>query len=400
MAKFSYKAFDSAGAIKSGSLEATSKDEALELISQKELTLLSLKQQKQVINSSRRRVGRVKSQSILILTRQLLSLIHAGIPLVESLELIIDQSSDEKMQEILKILNEDVKEGKSFSDSLRQFPNVFSELYINSIQIGETGGILEKSLKNLISQLENEMKISKDLKKALKYPAFLIVTLIMAFIVFTMYVIPNFMPIFTKGGTDLPIPTQIMILMSDLFTSYGIIALFALVLLIIAYYGYYRTEKGKYNIHYLQLKLPLFGNLFKKISTQRFCETVAILIGQGIPLVKAMNTAQNTETNLFFKEQIENIKDKVETGQNIAAAIKSVNIFPKIMIHMVSVGELTGTLEEMMIKVAEFNHSEISTTINGLTSLIEPVVTIILGVMVLFLALSIFLPMWNMMGLH
>jgi type II secretory pathway component PulF len=173
-----------------------------------------------------------------------------------------------------------------------------------------------------------------------------------------------------------------------------------LVLLIIAYYGYYRTEKGKYNIHYLQLKLPLFGNLFKKISTQRFCETVAILIGQGIPLVKAMNTAQNTETNLFFKEQIENIKDKVETGQNIAAAIKSVNIFPKIMIHMVSVGELTGTLEEMMIKVAEFNHSEISTTINGLTSLIEPVVTIILGVMVLFLALSIFLPMWNMMGLH
>jgi len=226
-----------------------------------------------------------------------------------------------------------------------------------------------------------------------------IAALIMAFVVFISYVIPNFAPIFEKSGKELPLPTRMILLMSDLFNSYGIVMLIVLVLAGLAFYGYYRSEKGKYMIHYYLLKLPFLGDLLKKVSSQRFSRTIAILIGQGIPLVQAMNTAIKTESNRVFKEKIEKIQEKVESGQSIATAMDTTNLFPKMMVHLVSVGELTGTLEQMMENVAEFTESDIAGTVENLTSLIEPVITIVLAVMVLFLALSIFLPMWNMLSL-
>ena len=400
MSRFSYKAFDTTGEMRSGSLEANSKDDALNLLNQKQLTLVNLKQERELKKEKHKNIRRVKPKSVIIFTRQLMALIRAGIPLVESIELLIGQSSDENMQGILKSLSGQTREGNSFSDSLRQFPHIFSELYINSIQVGEASGTLEQVLQSLVSQLENDMKLAKDLRKALSYPSFVIAALIMAFAVFITYVIPNFAPVFEKSGTELPLPTRMILLMSDLFNSYGIVILLVLVLTGLAYYGYYRSEKGKYMTHYYLLKLPLIGNLLKKVSSQRFSRTIAILIGQGIPLVQAMNTAIKTESNRVFKKNIEKIQEKVESGQSIAAAMGTTNLFPKMMIHMVSVGELTGTLEQMMDNVAEFTHSEISSTVENLTSLIEPVITIVLAVMVLFLALSIFLPMWNMLGIQ
>ncbi len=399
MIKFSYKAFDISGEIKSGRLEANSKDDALNLLNQKQLTLVSLKQEGALKKENHKKIRRVKPKSVLIFTRQILALIRAGIPLVDSIDLLVGQSSDENMQEILKMLSSHVREGQSFSDSLRQFPHIFSELYINSIQVGEVSGNLEQVLQSLVSQLENDMKMAKDLRKALSYPAFVIAALIMAFVVFISYVIPNFAPIFEKSGKELPLPTRMILLMSDLFNSYGIVMLIVLVLAGLAFYGYYRSEKGKYMIHYYLLKLPFLGDLLKKVSSQRFSRTIAILIGQGIPLVQAMNTAIKTESNRVFKEKIEKIQEKVESGQSIATAMDTTNLFPKMMVHLVSVGELTGTLEQMMENVAEFTESDIAGTVENLTSLIEPVITIVLAVMVLFLALSIFLPMWNMLSL-
>jgi type II secretory pathway component PulF len=261
-------------------------------------------------------------------------------------------------------------------------------------------GNLEQILQSLVSQLENDMKLSKDLRKALSYPAFVIAALIMAFVVFITYVIPNFAPIFEKSSVELPLPTRMILLMSDLFISYGIVLLIVLVVTGLAFYSYYKSEKGKYMTHYYLLKLPLIGDLLKKVSSQRFSSTISILIRQGIPLVQAMTTAIKTESNRVFKENIAKIQEKVESGQSISAAMQITNIFPKMMIQMVSVGELTGTLELMMGNIAEITKLEISNSVENLTSLIEPVITVVLAVMVLFLALSIFLQMWNMMDIR
>lgn len=399
MAIYSYKAFNNIGTIKSGSLEAGSKDEALNLLSTKQLTPVSIQEKSATKNTNPIKKVKIKSDSVLVFTRQLQSLIHAGIPLTESINLMIEQSSDIRMQQILRTLYEHIREGKSFSNSLRQFPNVFTELYVNSIQIAESGGNFEEILKNLVSQLENEAKISKNLKKALSYPAFLIAAIIMAFVVFATYIIPKFLPIFEKTKTELPLPTHIVIVISNLFHSYGIALFLILVIIGLMCYRFSRGDKGKYKIHYFLLKVPFISSLVIKVSSQKFCQTISILIGQGIPLIQAMDTAIKTESNYVLKEKIENVRRKVENGHSIAAALKTTKIFPKIMIHMISVGEVTGTLEQMMTKVAEFYQLEISNTIESITSLIEPVVTIVLAVLVLFLALSIFLPMWNMMSI-
>ena len=399
MAVYLYKAFNNIGTIHAGSIEATSKEEALNLLGTKQLTPVSMQESTEEKNTSTKSKIKIKNNSIMVFTRQLLSFIKAGIPLTESLELMIEQSSDAKMQSVLKEIYENVHIGKSFSESLAMYPHVFSELYINSIRIAETGGNFEQVLQNLMDQTENDMKLKKDIKKAMSYPSFLVSAIILAFVVFTTYIFPKFLPFFEKSTSELPLPTKIVMFIANMISSYGLIVLLILLCTGFVFYRYSKTEKGKYLMHNYLLKVPLIGGLIKKISSQRFCKTISILMGQGIPLTQAMKTAVKSESNYVLRKKIVSVRRQVEDGHSIASALKSIKIFPKVMIHMISVGEVTGALGQMMDKVSEFYQLEISNTIETITSLIEPLVTILLAVVVLFLALSIFLPMWNMMGI-
>lgn len=399
MAVYSYKAFNSLGSIHAGNIEAASKEDALNVLSTKQLTPVSINKKSEQNNATKKNRLKVKGSSVSLLTRQLLSFIKAGIPLTESLELMIEQSSDANMRIVLKELYDQVRTGKSFSDSLGEYPQIFSELYVNSIRVAEIGGNFEQVLQHLMTQIENDTKVKKDIKKALGYPAFLTSAIILAFIVFTTFIFPKFLPFFQKSTSELPFPTKIVMFMADLISSHGIIIGLIFICTGFLLYKYSRTDKGKYRIHFYLLKMPLVGSLIKKLSSQRFCKTISILIGQGIPLIQAMNIAVKSETNYVLRKKIMFVKNKVENGESIASALKSINIFPRVMIHMISVGEVTGALEQMMDKVSEFYRLEITTTIDTITSLIEPLITIVLAVVVLFLALSIFLPMWNMMGI-
>jgi type II secretory pathway component PulF len=399
MATYIYRAFNNIGNIHSGSIQATSKEDALNLLRIKQLTPVSMNENSEENNAGNINKVRIKSNAVLVFTRQLLSLIKAGIPLTESLELIIDQATDSNMREIIIEIHGQIRIGKRFSDSLGRYPNIFTELYVNSIRIAESAGNFEQILQNLEAQLKNDMQVKKEIRKALSYPSFLVGAIILAFVVFTTYIFPKFLPFFEKSSAPLPYPTKIVIFIAGIFNSYGLLILFSLVIAGFIYYTYDKTEKGKYRTHQYLLKLPFIGNLIKKISSQRFCKTVSILIGQGIPLIQAMDIAIKAESNLVFREKIIKVQQKVENGQSITSALKTINIFPKVMIHMISVGEVTGALEQMMDKVSEFYQLEITTTTETITSLIEPLITILLAVVVLFLALSIFLPMWNMMGI-
>jgi type IV pilus assembly protein PilC len=284
MTQFYYKAMNQQGAIITGQLEAQSKEDVGLNLSKKRLTLLSLQQGKEKKQKSRSINLSVPKKSVLSFTRELLALTRAGLSLVESLELLIEQTTNENLQSILVDTCEKVKEGKSFSEVLQRYPRVFSDLYVNTVYIGEISGTLDQILESLIEHLENENQLRSDLKKAFRYPTFVVGSLIGAFILFITFVIPRFEPIFSKSETELPVPTKIILLMSELLTSYGFVLLALFFILGLALWLMYKTENGKYLIHSFLIKLPIYGNLLKKIAFYRFASTLSLLNRNGIPL--------------------------------------------------------------------------------------------------------------------
>jgi type II secretory pathway component PulF len=399
MAVYNYKALDSTGGVITGKIESGSIKEAGIKLNRQNLLLVNIQANKlQKLNIYEEKL-KVNKKAILLFTKQLLSLIQAGLPLVDSLTLLTAQTSDANLKNILKEICEEIKSGESFSLTLKKFPQVFSELYINSIYVGEISGNLDKVLQRLIEHLENEIKLKKDLKKAFRYPLFVLGMLITAFIIFITFVIPRFEPVFKKSQTELPLPTKFILSLNGIFSSYGIVILAIILMLTFGLVYVYKTDRGGYFIHNFILRIPVYGELVRKISFQRFASTLALLNSNGIPLIKALDTVIKVESNKVFKDNIKNMQTDLEKGQKIAMAMSDKSLFSDIMIHMVSVGEITGSIQEMLENASQYSSAEIKEAIENITVLIEPVVTIILAIMVLILALSIFLPMWNMLGI-
>jgi len=398
MAEFEYRALNKSGELSVGTLQAGSKDEAAAKLTKMNFTPLSISKKKSNLKINLALKSKVKAQSILIFTKQLQSLIKAGVPLLESLYSLETQTSDENFKKVLKSVCAEIEMGASFSNALKNHPEVFPVLYTNSIQIGEISGNLDSILKEISLFMTDDIEMKKNIKKAIRYPIMVMIALLLAFVVFITFVIPKFVPIFEKGGQDLPAPTLIILGISNAVTTYWLPLIGLIGLIIFGFVFYYNTPKGKFNVHFYLLKAPIYGELLSKISLQRFSRTLSLLNKSGIPLVEAMDTSKNVETNYVYKEEIENIKTQIEKGISIAGALKKSKYFPPLMVHMIAVGEKSGTLDEMLFDVADFNNSEIEQMIQNLTALIEPIVTVFLGIMVLFLALSIFLPMWNMLS--
>jgi type II secretory pathway component PulF len=399
MTSYTYKALNEDGNTVTGVIDADTKKLAGSQISQKQLVLLELQEKKSVKEENKHKDLKVPQKAILVFTKQLLSLSRAGLPLVDSLELLSEQADNDNLRIILEDVCDQLKGGKSFSEALKQYPQVFTELYVNSIYIGEVSGNLDKILLSITERLESDMQLKKDLKKAFRYPMFVISVLFIAFVIFVTFVIPRFAPIFEKSRVELPLPTRMIMSINTLFSSYGILVIFVMVIIVIAIGYIYKTDKGKYLIHLYILKLPVYGNLIQKMAFQRFASTLALLNRHGIPLVQAMNTAIRIEPNKVFRDDIRYMQTNLEKGQKIASAMSERHLFSNLMIHMVSVGEVTGSIHEMLENAADYSSTEIKEIIENITVLIEPVVTIILALMVLLLALSIFLPMWNMLGI-
>jgi type II secretory pathway component PulF len=399
MALYNYKALNKEGGIVTGQLESVSKKEAGIKLNRQNLLLINLqtnKLKKLNIYDAQLKVSR---KAVLVFTKQLLSLSRSGLPLVDSLTLLTTQTSDINLKNILIEICEEVKSGKSFSAMLQRFPHAFSELYINSIYVGEVSGNMDNILQRLVEHIENETKLKKDLKKAFRYPSFVVSMLITAFIIFISFVIPRFEPVFKKSQVELPFPTRFIMSLSDIFNTYGFILLLLIMIFTIVIVYIYKTDKGAYVIHNYILKIPIYGELLKKIAFQRFASTLALLISNGIPLVQALDTVIKIESNKVFKKNIKSMQIDLEKGQKIEIAMSNKSLFSNMMIHMVSIGEITGSIHEMLENAAEYSSTEINEAIENITVLIEPVVTIILAIMVLILALSIFLPMWNMLGI-
>lgn len=339
---------------------------------------------------------RVRAEDLIFFTRQLLTIIKSGIPLLAGLKAIGQQTENKKLKNVISAIVTDVDQGNTLSGALSRHPKVFSELYINMIDAGEIGGTLNVTLERLISTLEFNRKTTANLKAAMRYPVFVVVALCVAFGVLVAFVIPQFAMIFERSTVELPMPTRIMILLNSVVQNYWYYLLFGTVFLAVAFFLYIRQESGRLNWDHLKLKTPVLGPIFLKIYMSRFCNMLETLSRSGITIVTALELVSRSVGNEYIALKIREIAEKVKSGRGITNPLKESEVFPPLVVQMIFTGEETGTLDDMLWEVSDYYEKEVDYSVSRVSSYIEPILTVGLGLMVLFLALAIFLPWWDM----
>jgi type IV pilus assembly protein PilC len=339
---------------------------------------------------------KVKQRSIAIFTRQLATMIDAGLPLVQSLEILSSQQESKVFKNIIREIREDVEGGSTFAGALKKHPSTFNELYTNLVVAGEEGGILDNILTRLANYIEKSEALKKKVKSALVYPATIVGVAVIVVMILMIFVIPVFETMFKSAGQSLPLPTLIVLTISKLIKKYVIIFIPALILLIYLLRKYYQTENGKAVIDRLLLKLPVFGPLLKKIAVARFSRTLGTLVSSGVPILDGLSIVSRTSGNRTIETAILNARASIREGETIAEPLNRSSIFPPMVIQMISVGESTGALDSMLSKIADFYEEEVDIAVTNLTSLLEPFLMIFLGIVIGGVVISMYLPIFNM----
>ncbi|MBA3017030.1 MAG: type II secretion system F family protein [Desulfobacteraceae bacterium] len=398
MPTYTYKALTADGSNVSGTVEADSQPLAAMQLDKMEYIPISISEKKGMfLDELALKLERVKIDDLIFFTRQLYTVIKAGIPLLAGIKALEQQTENKKLKKVLGIVAKDVDRGKSFSESLSVHPDVFSELFVNMIEAGEVGGSLEEILERLILMLEFTRKTNSNLKAAVRYPIMVVCSLFAAFGVIITFVIPKFAVIFEASTVELPIPTKIMMFINFLVQNYWYYGLLIAGSLITAFYLYTSREAGRLQWDFLKLKIPVLGDVFLKVYMSRFSSMLETLSRGGTSIVSALDVVSRTIGNEYIAQKIKAIAEQVKTGKGITNSLRESKIFPPLVLHMVLTGEETGALDDMLAEITSYYEREIDYTVSRMSSYIEPILTAGLGLMVLFIALAIFLPWWNMM---
>jgi type IV pilus assembly protein PilC len=339
---------------------------------------------------------KVKQRAIAIFTRQLATMIDAGLPLVQSLEILSSQQDHKVFKNIIREIREDVEGGSTFAGALKKHPVTFNELYTNLVVAGEEGGILDNILNRLANYIEKAEALKKKVKSALIYPTTIVGVAIMVVMILMIFVIPVFETMFKSAGQTLPLPTLIVLTLSRLIKKYVIIFIPAVILLFYLFKKYYQTESGKTLFDGLLLKLPVLGSLFQKISVARFSRTLGTLVSSGVPILDGLNIVSKTSGNKTVEKAILNARTSIREGETIAEPLNRSKIFPPMVIQMISVGESTGALDSMLAKIADFYEEEVDVAVGNLTSLLEPFLMVFLGVVIGGVVIAMYLPIFQM----
>jgi len=339
---------------------------------------------------------KVHQRSIAIFTRQLATMIDAGLPLVQSLEILSSQQEHKIFKNILREIREDVEGGSTFAGALKKHPATFNDLYTNLVVDGEEGGILDNILLRLAAYIEKAEALKKKVKSALVYPAVIVTVAVFVVMILMFFVIPVFSKMFEEAGSQLPLPTLVVVVISKFAQKYIFIVIPAIILLFYLGKKYHQTENGKTVLDRLLLKLPVFGPLFQKIAVARFSRTLGTLVSSGVPILDGLNIVSKTAGNKVIETAIMNARASIREGETIAEPLARSNIFPPMVIQMIAVGESTGALDSMLSKIAEFYEEEVDVAVANLTSLLEPLLMIFLGVVIGGVVIAMYLPIFNM----
>lgn len=400
MGNFRYKARGESGKVLAGTLEAPSEEAVIRHLEEMGYTPISVRKEfggtKQETSGLFQRFEKVKEKDLVMMTRQMHSLILAGIPIMTALDILEKQIESVSLKKILSQVQEDIAGGTSFSEALKKFPRVFSDLYVNTVMAGEAAGSLPEVLERLALLLESEQETKKSVKSAVRYPMIAVFVMIGAFFILTTMVIPKFSQIFARMGTELPLPTRILMGMSEVINKYYYIIFPSIAAALFAFYRFSKTKYGRYQIDKAKLKMPIFGPLFIKLAMFRFSKMLATLERSGVPILKIIEIVSLTVGNVIIGDDLKSLRDEVKDGKGISSSLLKKPVFPPMVSSMLSVGEETGKLDEMAESIAYYYDQEIKYMVATLTDLIEPLLTLFIAAGVLLFALAIFLPMWNM----
>ncbi len=339
---------------------------------------------------------KVKAKEVVVFTRQLAAMLEAGLPLVQALDSLANQQKNPYFKEIIFKIKQNVEEGTPFAEALKQYPEIFDRFYYHMVSAGEASGNLDATLKRLALYMEKSLALKGKVKKAMIYPAIVLTVTTIVLAIIMVFVVPTFEKMFGEMGQALPLPTQIVIEMSRLTKKYFPFFLVGTVIFVFLLKRYYRTERGRLQIDALLLKLPLFGNLLRKVAVARFSRTLSTLISSGVSIIDALTIAAKTAGNVVVERAIYQVRQGVKEGQSIADPLAKSGIFPYMVIQMVSVGESTGVLEKMLDKIADFFEEEVDMTVDALSQMIEPVMIVFLGGVIGGIIVALYLPIFKL----
>jgi len=398
MITFSYQARDTTGRIVSGVQEALNEENAVTALMSRGLMVLSL-QRKAIATRSRKKTWTVKETDLVLCTRQLATMIEAGISLIQALTTLYEQA-DPKRQRALRHVVSDVttrvQGGDSFNEAIAKHPRVFNRLFVSMVKAGETGGLLAEILDRLAGFLEASARLRKKVKSAMTYP---VIVIIIAFAITTFLivrVVPVFGEIFADFGAKLPAPTQFLIDLSNFVRGEWYILFGGLAGVIFGVRAFLRSKRGKQIWDKWKLKLPVFGPLIHKICMSRFARTFAQLIRSGVPILEVLDIVGGSSGNHVVETSIKGVAEDVEKGDNLSTSLSRKTIFPPMLVRMVAAGESTGKIDTMLVKMADFWDEEIEAMLDALTSLIEPMLIVFLGVIVGGIVIAMFLPIFKL----
>jgi type II secretory pathway component PulF len=409
MPTFSYVAINEQGKEVSGTLDAPDESgatralEAQDLMPVKVFERTSEARGKQAsgaaVSGQPRRRRKVVMRDIIDFSRQLVTLLKAGVPILSSLETLAGQADNPAMSEILIQVASDISSGLDLSAALKKHPKVFSELYVNAVKAGEAGGVLDEVLTRLTVVMKRDADVRKSVKGALRYPTIVVTGMVIAFIVMVTVVVPKFAAIFAQVGMDLPLPTKLLIFIANFVQHYWYIIILVVGGVTIALRKYLATETGQRQFDALILKVPIFGPLLLKTAMTRFTSMFETLSRSGLPILQIFHIVANTIGNKIIGEGLMKAAEGIEHGRGISVSLAETGLFPPLVVRMISVGEESGAIDDMLGNISEYYDAEVKNAVEGLTAMIEPLLTVGMGLMVLVLALAIFLPMWNMIDL-
>lgn len=339
---------------------------------------------------------KVAPRDVVVFTRQLATMIDAGLPIVQSLDILAGQSENRAFRKVVKQLKEDVESGSTFTDALRKHKKIFDDLFVNMVAAGEVGGILDTILNRLAGYMEKNMALMRKIKGAMIYPVTIITIAVGVTTVLLIWVIPVFAELFGSMGQALPLPTQIVINLSNFVLAYGIYIAIGVAGAIFGVRQIYRTEAGQLQIDRMLLQLPIFGDLIRKSSVARFTRTLSTLVSSGVPILDALLITAKTSGNKVVERAILATRVSISEGNSIAEPLTQSKVFPSMVCHMISVGESTGALDAMLTKIAEFYEDEVDNIVNNLTTLMEPLVILVLGTIIGGLVIAMYMPIFKM----
>jgi len=387
------------GTIESGEMSAGTKDEVIAQLRRKNIVAT-------VVNEKAKKVGKlsfgggVKDKDIVVFTRQFATMIDAGLPLVQALEILSSQVENKTLSKTLQQVKADVESGATYADALRKHPRVFTELYVNMVAAGEAGGILDTILNRLASYIEKAMKLKKKVKGAMVYPIVVSTIAVGVIAVIMVFVVPTFTQMFATLGGTLPLPTRMVVNLSHFIAGPGgILALGAIVAFVIFIVQIRRTEKGKHTTDKILLKLPIFGPLINKVSVAKFTRTLGTLVSSGVPILDGLEITAKTSGNKVVEYAIMDVRKGVMAGKTLAEPITKAKVFPPMVTHMIAVGESTGALDSMLSKIADFYDDEVDAAVNNLTAAMEPMLMVFLGGSVGFIVVAMYLPIFRLITL-